>query len=123
MTKISDAEQIIMEALWKQNPQTAHEVVAETAEPNGWSDATVRTLLNRLLKKEAISAEKVNRQYLYRPLLECNAFVKTESQKFLGRFFDGKLAPFVSQFVGENGLKEQDITELKQLLKDIEDAE
>ena len=55
MSQISEAESIIMEVLWRDGPSTADEVIEKTAEQNEWSSVTVRTLLNRLLKKSAKS--------------------------------------------------------------------
>ena len=42
---ISTAESRIMEALWRKSPLTAEEIVADVAEPQGWSEATVKSLI------------------------------------------------------------------------------
>ena len=61
---ISEAESRVMEVLWQQSPQTSEEIVASLLEPTGWHEKTIRTLLNRLLGKRAISAQKDGRRYL-----------------------------------------------------------
>ena len=58
---ISDAESRVMEVLWRQAPQSAEEVVAALCIPGGWHEKTVKTLLNRLLAKRALSARKAGR--------------------------------------------------------------
>ena len=54
--RISDAEHAVMEALWRKNPRTATEVCDEVCDEKGWSLATVKTLLSRLVAKQAIEA-------------------------------------------------------------------
>ena len=57
---ISDAESQVMEVLWERHPLGADEVVAALAESTDWQEPTVKTLLNRLLKKRAIAAQRAS---------------------------------------------------------------
>ena len=50
MSKISGAESQIMEALWGRSPLTAEEIVQSVGPAQGWGEATVKTLINRLLR-------------------------------------------------------------------------
>ena len=70
---ISEAEAQIMEVLWQRAPQTCDEIAAALAGAQDWQLATIKTLLNRLLNKGAIAADKDGRRYLYRPLLARDA--------------------------------------------------
>jgi predicted transcriptional regulator len=117
---ISHAEKVVMDALWDESPLTAEDVIERVAETNDWSDMTVRTLLNRLMKKEAIAADRIERKYHYKPLVNREDFLDAESQAFLGRLFDGKLASFVSHFSSGRELDAQDIAALKKLIEDAE---
>ena len=119
--RISSAESLVMEALWQKHPLAAEEVVGEVAAAQGWSEATVKTLLNRLLKKKAIAAEKDGRRYLYRPLVGRDSYLQSESQGLLDRLFDGRLAPLVSHFSQAGKLSAQDLAELKRLIEEIDD--
>ena len=65
---ISEAESRVMDVLWQQAPRTSEDIVAALL-PTGWHEKTIRTLLNRLLGKGAVSAQKEGRRYLYSPLL------------------------------------------------------
>ena len=110
-----------MEALWRRSPLTAEEIVAEIAEPQGWSEATVKSLINRLLTKRAIEAEKVGRRYLYRPRADRLSYLSRESRGLLDRLFDGRVAPLVSHFSKTNQLSPEDIAELKLLIAELDD--
>ena len=118
--KISTAESVVMEALWDGSPLAAEEIAAEVAGPQGWTEATVKTLINRLLKKHAIAATRDGRRYLYRPLVAARDYVGAESQGLLDRLFDGRLAPMVSHFSEKGALTPQDIAELKKLIEGFE---
>ncbi len=119
--RISAAESLIMEALWRRSPLSAEEVAAEVGPDQNWADKTVKTLLNRLLTKNAITAERDGRRYLYSPLIERAAYVQDESRGLIDRLFDGKLAPLVSHFAETNQLSAEDIAELKRLVAELDD--
>jgi len=119
---ISAAESVIMEALWKRSPMTAEDIAGLVAGDQAWTEATVRTLINRLLKKKAIAAKKDGRRYLYRPVMKRADWVQEESQGLLDRLFDGRLAPLVTHFSQRKKLSAQDIAELKRLVAELEDG-
>ncbi|AWH30301.1 MULTISPECIES: BlaI/MecI/CopY family transcriptional regulator [Stenotrophomonas] len=120
MSAISEAEAIVMEVLWQQSPRSADDVVAALAHRN-WAEPTIKTLLNRLLTKGAIAAERDGRRYLYLPLLQRQAWVDMQSQDFIGRVFDGRVAPLVAHFSERGQLTAQDIAELKKLIQEMDD--
>ena len=122
--KISDAESIVMDVLWRaasDGPLAAEDVIAALAEDQQWQEATIKTLLNRLLKKGAIRAEKDGRRYLYTPVLQRHAWMLGESQGLLERLFDGRVAPLVAHFSQQRKLSRKDIAELRKLLEEIDD--
>ncbi|HOU64973.1 MAG TPA: BlaI/MecI/CopY family transcriptional regulator [Thermomonas sp.] len=119
--QISEAESVVMDVLWKRSPLSADEVVAALSGQQEWQEATVKTLLNRLLKKGAISAEKDGRRYLYAPVLQRAAWVQGESESLLARMFGGRVAPLVAHFSEHRKLSRKDIAELRKLLEELDD--
>jgi predicted transcriptional regulator len=118
--KITSAESVVMDVLWKHSPRTAEEIAAEVAGPHLWTEATVKTLINRLLTKKAIAAARDGRRYRYSPLVARADYLQAESQGLLDRLFDGRLAPLVSHFSQTRQLSAEDIAELKRLIEDLE---
>jgi predicted transcriptional regulator len=119
--QISEAESAVMEILWRRSPLAAEEVVAALDKSQDWQEATIKTLLNRLLKKKAIRAEKDGRRYLYSPLLARSDWVQTQSEGLLDRLFGGRVAPLVAHFSERRKLGRKDIAELKRLIAEIDD--
>ena len=119
--RISTAESLVMEALWKRQPLTAEEIFGEVGAAQGWAEGTLKTLIGRLLKKGAVSAEKDGRRYLYRPLIAREDYVAVESQGLLDRLFDGRVAPLVSHFSERRRLSPEDVADLKRLIQELDD--
>jgi predicted transcriptional regulator len=119
---ISDAESLVMEVLWERSPMTAEDVVAALADSTDWREPTVKTLLNRLLKKRAIAADRDGRRYLYRPLLKRSDYIHDASVTLLDRLFNGRVAPLVAHFSERRKLSKKDIAELKRLIGDLDDG-
>lgn len=117
---ISDAEAEVMEVLWATAPLSAEDVAAQLAGKQDWQLATIKTLLNRLLKKGAVSAEQDGRRYLYAPLLARTDWVHAQSLGLLDRLFGGSIAPLVAHFSSRRKLKAADVAALKKLIEEYE---
>jgi len=117
--RISDAEHAVMEVLWDESPLTAQDVVERIDPERGWSANTVKTLLGRLLAKQAIAHEEDGRRYLYRPLVARDDYVTRESRRMIDRLFGGKLTPLVAHLAVRDELTDQDIAEIEALLKGL----
>jgi BlaI family penicillinase repressor len=118
--QISEAESVVMDVLWQRKSCAAEDVVAALANSQHWQEATIKTLLNRMLKKGAIAATKDGRRYLYSPILRREDWVLGESQGLLERLFDGRVAPLVAHFSEQRKLSRKDIAELRKLLDGID---
>jgi predicted transcriptional regulator len=119
--QISEAESIVMDVLWTRAPRSAEEVVAALVQHQDWQEATIKTLLNRLLNKGAVAAEKDGRRYLYSPRIRREDWVLQESRGLLDRLFDGRVAPLVAHFSAHRKLSRKDIAELRKLLEELDD--
>lgn len=118
--RITDAEWDILSAIWKRNPIAASEIQESLGAERNWSSGTVRTLLARLQKKGAIEAQKVSRRFLYTPLVEKSECVQHESRSFIEKFLGGKPSSIVLDIVRESNLSNDDIKELRKILRDKE---
>ncbi len=118
--QISDAESVVMEVLWARSPLASDEVVSALGQQQDWQEATIKTLLNRLLNKGAISAERDGRRYLYSPLIKREDWVSRQSENLLDRLFGGRVAPLVAHFSAHRQLSQADIDELRRLLEEID---
>ena len=117
--RISEAEHAVMEALWEASPLTATEVSDKVAGQRGWSLATVKTLLSRLVAKKAVATEPDGRRFLYSPTIERTDYVDSESRRLVDRLFGGKAAPLLVHLVETEALSDDDIAEIERLIREM----
>lgn len=114
---ITETEWDIMKICWAKSPCSAQEIIDLLSAQDDWHPKTVKTLLNRLVKKRALGFQKEGRAYLYRPLVAQQDCIAAESESFLSRVFGGSLKPMLAHFVETQKLSPREIAELKKLLK------
>ncbi|WP_062733239.1 BlaI/MecI/CopY family transcriptional regulator [Sphingobium abikonense] len=117
--KISEAELVVMEALWETSPRTANDVAEQVTASRDWSLQTVKTLLSRLMAKDVIAADQDGRRFLYRPLIQRDDYVASESGRLVNRLFGGRVSPLVAQLASQDQLSPEDIAELEDILKGL----
>jgi predicted transcriptional regulator len=120
---ISEAESQVMALLWLSAPQGSEELVAALQPGTAWHENTVRTLLNRLVRKGAVRAEREGRRYLYSPVLTREQWQAHESHSLLDRVFGGKIAPLLVHFSRNEKLSAKDVAELRKLVDQLEKKE
>ena len=114
--QISDAEWEVMKAVWEGGTLTAGDVVDRVAAEQKWKPRTIKTLLNRLVKKGAVTMEIDGRRYIYRAKVARDAVVKRETRSFLSRVFDGAAAPAIVHFLEQGRLTPDEIRRLRETL-------
>jgi predicted transcriptional regulator len=119
MERIAEGEYTVMEVLWEESPLTAAEVSERVPAERGWSLATVKTMLSRLLAKGVLAHEEEGRRYLYRPAIRREDYVAEESGRLIDRMFGGRVTPLVAQLAERDRLTPADIEEIEKLLKDL----
>jgi len=114
--RISEAEWQVCQELWRCSPQTANEIARLLAGSNGWSPRTVRTLINRLVKKNVLGYESLGREYRYFPQIGKEECVAAYTQSFVERVFNGAAGAMVAAFIKQRRLSAREIDELKAIL-------
>src|SRR5690606_22412516 len=103
--------------LWDEAPQTAADLAQRIGKANGWTVATVKTLIARLLQTGAVTAEADGRRYLHRPAIDRAEAMGEESQRFVDRLFGGRVSPMIARLAEREALTDADIAEIEALLK------
>ena len=100
---VTEAESAVMEALWRCGPLPPTRLVAEVRAARPWGEATVKTLLGRLMQKKAVRSVREDGMLRYHAQLERAAYVKAEVRALADRLFDGDvsgLAAFLDKMEG-----------------------
>ena len=114
---ISESEWVVMEALWKGEPQTASELTKVLRPSMQWAENTVRTLLVRLVEKGVVrTAENAKGTRTFSPAILREVCVRAESASFMQRVFRGAAKPLLVHFAQNARLTPDEVRELKKLL-------
>lgn len=123
LPKISDSEWEVMKIIWSKEEVTANEIIDNLKGKQEWKNTTIKSLINRLLNKEAIGFRKNGKEYFYYPLISEEECIKEESQSFLKKVFNGSLNEMVLNLVKSEKLTQEDINELRDILNNKLDME
>jgi len=115
-TKLSTLEWEIMEVLWVLSPLSASEVHEKLPKHHNCHVKTVRSLLDRMLKKEALNRVKKHGVWVFTPAVEREASLVKESLSFLQRFFGAQPVPLIAHLVENDMLSSEELDELRALI-------
>ena len=113
---LAPAEWEVMKILWDHGPLAARDVFANLPDKQGWAYKTVKTLLSRLVAKQALAYDQVGNSYLYRAAVDRESVTKLEVQSIFQRMVSEAFAPVLTQFIEAADLSEAEIKQLKRLL-------
>jgi BlaI family penicillinase repressor len=114
---ITEAEIEVMKLLWENNPLSSNDIISSLSDKMNWSNQTIKTFINRLLNKNAITFEKKGRNYLYYPLVSQDDYLKAENKSFLHQFYNGAVSMLFSKFIEEEELSDEEIDNIQKMLE------
>lgn len=117
--RLSDAEWTVMNALWQHAPATARDVQMAVQSRSNWAYTTVKTLLARLVDKNAVGVKMRGNASVYSPLVTRAAARKLAVHDLLDRAFDGAFGPLLHFLADDSALTDKDRKELTELLSKI----
>jgi predicted transcriptional regulator len=81
---------MVLAALWRRGPLSPRDLIDEVRASHPWGEATVKTLLGRLIRKGAILSRREGGRQSYHPGLTRDDYVDEEVRKLVRRLFDGR---------------------------------
>jgi BlaI family penicillinase repressor len=114
--ELTDAEWKVMQSLWKGGESSARDVLESLHGETGWAYTTVKTLLARLVDKDAASVRLRANTSLYAARITEADARRTEVKALLDRAFDGAFAPMLRFVLSDEKLSEKDRAELREML-------
>ena len=117
-TNISNAEWKVMRIIWTEGRSTSTEMSKLLAEKYGWGKSTVKTLLGRLVDKQALKTEKSGRSFIYSPAITEDEGVNEISAEVEDKVCAMKIPSIVEELVINNDLTRDDIARLQTILEE-----
>jgi BlaI family penicillinase repressor len=115
--QVSKSELVVLQVLWDESPLTVGQVIERVQGSVDWHDNTIKTLLSRLVEKEAVHRYKDGRRFFYESAVSRDVVVSTATERLLERFFEGRVPLLVAHFADGKRLSKKDIAEMEAVLK------
>ncbi len=113
---ISESEWTVMEYLWN-NPMVTITEIRKALSPTGWSDSTIKTLVRRLVSKNAVAINDEAATFRYYPLISQQECRLKETKSFINRVYDGSVSMLVTNLAADSNLTDKETEELLALIE------
>lgn len=114
--ELTEAEWTVIKAVWDTEPTTAPAMQEKLFAATAWTYSTVRTLLDRMVAKGLLQAEKEKNVTLYRSAVTRDQAQRGELLYALKHAFNGALTPLVQCLLDTNEVSRAELDQLKQLI-------
>lgn len=114
--ELTEAEWALIKAVWKLQPCPAPTVQEYLADSRAWTYSTVRTLLDRMVGKGLLSAEKLRNLTLYRAAVTREQAQLGELRYALKHAFDGAMTPLVQCLLESEKISPRQLDQLEALI-------
>ena len=120
--ELTEAEWTIIKAVWDIEPCTAPAIQEKLFKRTAWTYSTVRTLMDRMVAKGLLAAEKKSNQTFYRTAVTRAQAQRGELLYALKHAFNGALTPLVQCLLDTNEVSRAELDQIKQLIAAHEKA-
>jgi BlaI family penicillinase repressor len=115
--ELTAAEWQIIKAVWETEPCAAPTIQEKLFKQTEWTYSTVRTLMDRMVAKGLLEAEKIRNLTLYRSAVTRSQAQRGELLYALKHAFNGALTPMVQCLLETHNLSPDELAELESLIK------
>lgn len=112
---ISDAELIIMQILWENESLTAKQII-ESIEDHSWNEKTIRTFINRLVEKEAVSKEMTSEGFKFNAILTKKEYYRDSNHSFLKKMYSGSVKNMFMNFIEDENISDEEMKEIRDFI-------
>ena len=115
--ELFDSEWAILQVVWEREQCAAPTVQEVLQKEKGWAYTTVKTLMDRMVKKGLLQTERIRNLYLYRSAITRAQAQRSEIMKTVKRAFDGALTPMMQFLIENERLSDDEYRQLESLIK------
>ena len=115
--ELTEAEWAIIKCVWEREPCTAPAVQEKLFPETAWTYSTVRTLMDRMVGKGLLTAQKAGKVTMYRSAATRDQAQRGELLYALKHAFNNALAPMVQCLLETRDLSREELGQLKRLIE------
>lgn len=114
--EITPAEWQVMRVVWSLRQTTSSQIIEILQQKVEWKPATIKTLLRRLVDKEALSATRQGRGFIYEPLVPEQQTMDQAADNLFNNICERHVGSTLEHVINNATLSKDDITSLQKLL-------
>ena len=114
---ITDAEWEVMRVVWANGRVTSKEIISILKEKMDWKQATIKTLLGRLVEKGVLNTEQEGRNFIYTANIEEKEAVRDYVEDIFNRICNKKVGNVIGSIIEKHVLSFDDIDRLEKILE------
>jgi BlaI family penicillinase repressor len=115
--ELFESEWVILQVVWELGPCSAPTVQESLVKAKGWAYTTVKTMMDRMVKKGLLKTEKIRNLYLYRSAITKSHAQRSEIARTLKRAFDGTFTPMMQFLIESEQLSDDEYDSLERMIK------
>lgn len=115
--ELFESEWAILQVVWKLQPCTAPTVQEELESEKGWAYTTVKTIMDRMVKKGLLKVQKIRNLHIYRSAISQRQARRSEIVRTVKRAFDGTFTPMMQFLIENDELSEEEYKYVEELMK------
>jgi BlaI family penicillinase repressor len=115
--ELTEAEWAIIKAVWENEPCAAPTIQEKLFAETKWTYSTVRTVMDRMVGKRLLSADKIRNLTIFRSAVTPEQARQGEVAYALKHAFDGALTPMFQCLLDTRNITGSELAELEELIK------
>jgi len=112
--KLFDAEYKFMNIVWEREPVNSTELSRICEKELGWKKPTTYSMIKKLCERGIMKNEKAT----VTTLITKEAVQKYEAGVLIHRVFDGSMPSFITSFLQDNTLSEEEARKIKEMISE-----
>ncbi|WP_407894583.1 CopY/TcrY family copper transport repressor [Lacticaseibacillus sp. N501-2] len=114
--EMSPAEWDVMRVIWTKSQADTNTIIDALQAKRDWAASTVKTLLRRLVAKQALTTTKVGRQFMYHPEVSEQHAMQQSANTLFDSLCDMKKGTILTQLLQSSPLSRSDIAAMQAVL-------
>jgi BlaI family penicillinase repressor len=118
--ELTEAEWTVIKAVWDKEPCTAPDIQENLEKQTAWTYSTVRTLMDRMVAKGLLKADKQRSPTIYRSAVSRAQAQQGELLYALKHAFNGALSPMVQCLLDTKNVSAEELDRIKEIIAEHE---
>ncbi|MDK2780459.1 MAG: hypothetical protein PWP61_756 [Trichococcus sp.] len=114
--KITDAEWEVMRVVWTNGKATSREIFSVLQEKMDWKQATVKTLIGRLVDKGLLETEPIGNKFIYSAIVTEQESVGGATEDLLAHVCTKKVGRTIAELIERATLSHADVALLEKVI-------